>query len=701
MKDLGRRNRNTLGFFPVGAFDEYASKGSLLVALNKDGDLCGYILYRVANRGGAWPIAIIVHLCIDSTHRRKGIARKLLGEVRRITESQYLRLELKCRHDYEENIIWPKLGFIYKGEVTGKKGLPLDRWEMELRRLPLLALIEHEVNDQKIKAVIDANVFYRLQDPIPTENVHENILSEEAKALEENWLSDDVSLFITDETYNEIQRNDDPAERERRLRYANSFDSISSDFKKIQSIEQQMEVHFSRAYKDSLRSDIRQIAYTIAADFSFFITQDSRLIKKSDDIHSDFGLKIVSPGGFIGRLDEVIRETEYRPAQLAGTRSLTTSRVCSEDIDSLYPLFRHENPAERKGEFERKLRYYFSQPQSFKVEITSQGKSEPHSIVAYDRSQSAMIGIPMIRISKASLSSTVLRYILNKIVVASASEKRPFIQISDSTIRSDVRKGLEESGFSLIEGSWCKFSSHALCMYYDICDHLIESKNHVAQASLLLDGLISALSNAIDRKDPLLFADLERRLWPAKILDANIPNYIVPIRTQWAQNLFDEGLAEKTLWGADKDLILRSENIYYRSNHSFGEICGPARILWYVSYDSKYPEASMQIRACSALDEVIMGRPKDIFRRFQRLGVYEWSDVLRTAGNKLENNIMALRFSNTELLKKPVGLPEIQQILSRGEGKKLVVQSPQRINQKSFARIYQAGNNLLDKLDAK
>ena len=36
VKDLGHRNRKTLGFFPDGAFEEHAAKGGLLIVVERD-----------------------------------------------------------------------------------------------------------------------------------------------------------------------------------------------------------------------------------------------------------------------------------------------------------------------------------------------------------------------------------------------------------------------------------------------------------------------------------------------------------------------------------------------------------------------------------------------------------------------------------------------------------------------------------------
>jgi hypothetical protein len=99
---------------------------------------------------------------------------------------------------------------------------------------------------------------------------------------------------------------------------------------------------------------------------------------------------------------------------------------------------------------------------------------------------------------------------------------------------------------------------------------------------------------------------------------------------------------------------------------------------------------SMSIKACSQLEEVIVGKPKDLFRRFQRLGIYEWRDVFSAAKNDISNDIVAFRFRMTERFKVPVNMMTLEPLDIRGP-----FMSPRRISEAHFATIYQAGCGLI------
>ena len=85
------------------------------------------------------------------------------------------------------------------------------------------------------------------------------------------------------------------------------------------------------------------------------------------------------------------------------------------------------------------------------------------------------------------------------------------------------------------------------------------------------------------------------------------------------------------------------------------------------------------VRACSFLDEMVIDKPKVLYRQFERLGVYQWEHVFETADKDIDNDIMAIRFSNTELLTNPISWEALQFVLA-GSGCKSQIQSPTAIS---------------------
>lgn len=225
-------------------------------------------------------------------------------------------------------------------------------------------------------------------------------------------------------------------------------------------------------------------------------------------------------------------------------------------------------------------------------------------------------------------------------------------------------------GFIIQDSSYVK---HVIdeCIASDELGRLIKQNN------------IPILDELIDQSQLL---DIERKLFPLKITDIDIPCYIIPIKAVWAAHLFDKLIASESLFGADVNRLWNVENVYYRSTKPITEKC-PARILWYVSFD-KNSTRSKAIVACSYLDEVVTGLPKDVFRRYKHYGIYEWKHVYNLCNKDINSFVRALKFSQTQLFEKPIDYSTVTKII----GTKNTFASPVRISKDMYSEIYKLGH---------
>ena len=98
------------------------------------------------------------------------------------------------------------------------------------------------------------------------------------------------------------------------------------------------------------------------------------------------------------------------------------------------------------------------------------------------------------------------------------------------------------------------------------------------------------------------------------------------------------------------------------------------------------------IEACSILKEVTVDTPKSLFKKYRRLGVYKWEDVLKTADNDCENKLVALHFGKTELFKTPVPWQNMQKVLEDLPiNKSIITATP--VPGEVFMTIYRQGMN--------
>ena len=177
--------------------------------------------------------------------------------------------------------------------------------------------------------------------------------------------------------------------------------------------------------------------------------------------------------------------------------------------------------------------------------------------------------------------------------------------------------------------------------------------------------------------------DLERSCSPL-ISDASQNYFLIPIRPGFARNLVDRRLSSFDMFGGDPDVLLRWSNVYYRAASHHKMLTTPGRILWYVSGDSK------EIAAVSHLDEVVLDKPKELFRKFRRYGTFEWRDLYETRGGDITKKVMALLFSHTFSLQRPVPLDEIRKVFDE-DGIGQTLQSPRKIQLGAFLKLFSLG----------
>lgn len=117
VKKLWRKNSQTLGYFPNGAFSDHALKKRILVLLGEEENLLGYLIYRI-NKSGQ---AVIVHLCTEKNSQGKGYARALINRIIDFAKESNLKgIMLHCRRDNPAYNFWPKLGFAPCASKTGR-----------------------------------------------------------------------------------------------------------------------------------------------------------------------------------------------------------------------------------------------------------------------------------------------------------------------------------------------------------------------------------------------------------------------------------------------------------------------------------------------------------------------------------------------------------------------------------------------------
>lgn len=681
--ELGDANKATLSFFPEGAFRTHAARRQIIVAIEPEAGCIGYLLYGASPR---YNRVTIIHLCLASSHQGKGLARKLVDYLIQITQ-QYSGIGLTCRRDYELDNFWSKLGFVAQYDEPAKTAGKLNTyWWLDHGHPNLFSTAAIHQREFKLCVVINADIFFDLSSNKTIEN-------EESEFLLSDWLQPELDLCLNDEIFNRINFISNADQRKKQQKFAKSFTFLPCQNKRRDEGYQSLQDYFSQKGISVNDSDLRYLARTIASDVYILVTRDSQLLNIADDIYTRFRLSIIRPIDLIVQLEELRINPEYQPIRLAGT-SLKQKRVQNGQETILNDYFQSDKQGEDKAEFQQKLRRFFAEPNKFDCSVVFEGEKQPLALVVYDRHKRYELEIPMLRVGENLLAATIAHHLIFQATSLSAREQRQFTRITDPHLQEEVTTAIQKDTFVKVNNGWLRANIAVAETAPQLAKRLTDLASNLGQEYDFCRQIANTLNTESTILDIKTLLDIERFLFPAKIIDADIPTFIIPIQPFWAQQLFDARLANQTLFGATKtELALNREAIYYKAKNAPKELKPgvSGRILWYVSNDDDrgYIEISA-IRACSRFDEVVIGKPKDLYRRFRNLGVYEWENVLLdVAHNKLDNDIMAIRFTDTEPLSNPIPLKKLQEIL----GKKVTMQGTFYISKDDFAKLYTLGTH--------
>ncbi|HBG25597.1 MAG: hypothetical protein A2Y10_04900 [Planctomycetes bacterium GWF2_41_51] len=673
VQDLWKKDASRLGFFPKGAFEEHKNKKLIIIAVDETDICCGYLLYRITKNKTA-----ITHLCVDANKRGRGVAKQLVDFLIQHTKHT-AGIALKCREDYFNSHFWEKFGFSYLTQTSGrgKGSKKLITWWRGNGKPDLFSSTAQKLKQEKISAVIDANIVYEF---VKEENEN-NAPTFRLKRL---WIDDNVELFITPELYNEIHRKKDDTIQTKNRAQAQSFyqaDCSALDFDRINS---ELNLLFPEKQSDQDKSDLKHMAWAIGFGAEYFVTNDEKLISSSfETLKHKYNLTILRPAQFIIKIDELCGIGNYEPSRFIGT-PIQLSLAKADEIENLITIF--QNPSlERKNQFRHTIHSVLN-PLQYTLHVITEDNN-PIGLIAKSvpQEQNPEIEIPILRVVENIKGFTLARQIIRDCIKFSIDSKKYITRISDQNINKVIKEIIFAFGFFECLNGHVKINLPYILNSAQVADKILAQSDNIEVEYEGLEDWANLIKDKNNIKSYDFVASVEHYHFPLKLEDGYMPCYTVPIQSKWAQELFEHRIA--LLFGRKTELALNDTMIYYRSAHG-PKITFPARLLWYVSGDES--GFSQNVRACSLLEEVQVGKPKDLFRKHQRFGIYQWENVLEKAKGDINNDIMVLKFTNTELLKKPIKLKRLNNIFLE-MSQKYQIQQPQPIRNDVFLKIYSEG----------
>lgn len=640
-KALGDSEARFLGLLPHAAWADYAQRGQILVAVdpnprgpNGQGKLAGYVAFRLPRQEVA-----VAHLVIHPDFRGRGIARLLVEELRhRYPERR--GLALNCRRDFPASKMWPVLGFVSTGERPGRGqgGLPLTRWWLDNGHPDLLTW--NGPSDSLLSIVIDTNVFIDIHAGADGE------ISDRTREVLDS-LGDRIEVLVSPELLNEIERIDD-AEKRRSLRgAAQAYSRLVAPPDEIRRLEGEIVSALSKKPgRIQDRSDILHIAHAAAVGVRVVVTRDRPALNKLAEIVGDkCGVLLTTPSNVVALVDELENESAYAPVVFMRT-DYQLNEIDSGSVQMLRG-FLSTGTGEKLAAFERETEFLAAaKPRSRRVVCLSP-TGEPIALVGLDYSGST-INVRLARMCRTPIAISLAAQMTEYVRQVAASLNCSLVKVTDSHLHSTLRDAFIADGYAVGNSSeLLGLVLPTVAPRTEAVDAISEVLAAAGEAERLV---LRSLVQEESFHTPSGAMRAEHVLRPFRLTDAPLPTWLIPIKPQFAADLF--GWPEQ-LFNRPSSLGMSREHVYYKAR-SAGE-SAPGRTLWYVS-----GYGHQQIIACSGLVDVVDGEPDVLYRRFQRLGVYTRSQVRATAGSR--QRVRALHVTDTEIFPYPVTLSRLKRL---------------------------------------
>ena len=607
--DLMKKNSRSLGFLPEEALREYLRKDGVLGAKNENGHLIGYLLFS------SYPYYIrIAHLCVAEQFRKQGIAQCLIDELKERVTTQKV-IQLNCRRDYVAHNLWPKLGFVALDEMPGRSidGHLLTRWCLNLAPEDQLNLFRAKTSDETLDVVIDAQVFYHLVEPGEDHTIP-------SQALLSDFMVDALELWITDELYNEIDRQDDPLKRRKSKARARDFPQVEPADGAVGYFDGLLKgILPSRTPAEE--SDIRHLSKAAASDVEVFVTEDQGLLDKADEILHLTNLRVLPPARLIIQHHRLADRSYNTPQRISGLRIQWRS-ITTDDLDS-FPYEVLLDPGERKGPFRARLNSWLSRPTQFRCELFMSG-NDVLALRIQSRESDRSFTVHLLRVGRSNNQQRISKLLITDSISYAVEKNLDTVVYDRPAVSLDLIPHLQEMGFTEVGEVYVRFCFSRILSR---CDTLSAISQLYPDASPEYGGMSDL--------------ELESRCSPLSLASIDQKSYLVPIRPGYALNLFDreESGYNPLRWrysfiATIRQCVLPKENAPPYAH-------GTSRILWYVSGRKK------QIVAVSHLDTVEIDSPKALFNRYKKYGILEWRDIYNMCDGDVSTELMVLKFSNT------------------------------------------------------
>ncbi len=617
---LHRESKATLGHLPYAAFEAAGDKGQLILGFLDD-EIAGYILFSTPRQH----VIKLVHVCVGTTARRSGLARRMVDAVIDANPSRTI-IAAHCRTDYGLDDFWRSLDMAPTAQRPGRAatGSVLTIWT---RSIGQFDLFESALYDSvKPKAVLDSNVVIDLFSSTALERPERR----ESLGLEADWVAGEVEFTISPEVTSDVNRLQPEGERDRVRESLGGFVTLRREETMRDTAAELLERMPSELTTSdfSLSDDAKHLADAILAGADFFVTRDSNLLNATSAwIEGEFGLEVLRPVDLIQRLMPPAPPFRFRSEQLESV-GLQWEAVTALP-QKLEDAFLERTSNEKATYFRKQLQAVLARPATTELQALVDDRSRFWALLATEILD-GVLNVPVLRVGSGPFGETIAFQLVRHLRAHALDEGCSHITVTDSAISPVLRSALTTDGFlgavPSVELSWA-------------------TPPEVAARTFTATEV----------------SDYERSNWPQVLIERDVPVNIVPIQPKYARELvgYNDTLLNTR---AKRALGLTRQVVYFSSPRGDWEV--PSRVLWYVTKDPKASPASA-IRAVVAHSRVVDAAilsTENAIEQYRAIGTLRRSEIESYAKN---GKVSVLRVEDTQLLESPVNRTAFDEILTK------------------------------------
>ena len=690
-------NRTSLGFNPLGVYEDSIKKEKLWVAIDSEKKYLGHIMH-----GGNPPQEIrIFQIYIKEGCRGAGIASSFIKEITLHGENLFcLNLRADVANDLKDAVkFWQSQGFCAlaprrKKNLSGREVL------IFYKRLSTPSLIPNEALPLSITAkpmtnvvdsyVIDLNIFLTLI----KKQTDESLVAEIMQAA----IGGEFSLFVTPEFQEELARtkkDNDPIFdlAEKALPVLDKGDE--AELKRLEDeIRTIVFPDRKKDRKDAVndRSDLRHLAYCIQNLKVGFITQEKAIIRARDALYKKYSLMIYALQDFKlehcmvdSALSNLSLSNQDGSVQICDVKSAAQMRPFLDSLGSdLVSMTQIALKSAARGMHEKKVvllgddtyAVYIAQTKGAKHDVLEGFfVSTGEQLISRDAVFQHMLECFM-RLSQRVKAKTITFYVrqedfdLEKICMGRGFER------TNSIISGMIALTKIPSSSLITKANWREFRKEFLNNTNIDLPQFIPSVKMSSSGTSIIQATKAGRSY-----DAELFK-LETVLSPSLVMLPKRTGVIISIAPAYAEKLLSrsEGLLPFAL---PEEALLRVEKVYFRKPSHTKMLSAGTPITFYESGPK-----GRGVIGCARIVSVEVTTFDNALKLYRRHGVLDAKELVGQVDKN--GNVQIIIFDNFKVFERPVTLKRLREL---GCAKADMV-SPEKLSYDQLFSIVHEGMNI-------